>query len=226
MTRLLPPANRAVPYARLILTTLGAILALLMLFALVRAGVFYSLHTSLFARVVEATGLDLWASRAAALLLLGVVLILPWHILVLPWVGGVGRKAAFWLVLTALAFVGMEFATREVYFSRADGHTLRYYIRTLDGYKFAAAPGTDPVYGINYQPITAAVAQEYLLWQKCGGKMQDPGLSESQFFSPSTGDALRWYARRPDGRIDVFTLPGFHPDVRHEAPARGCRGRR
>jgi hypothetical protein len=105
----------------------------------------------------------------------------------------------------------MEFATRDVYFSRADGHPLRFYIRTLDGYKFAAAPRVDPVYGIAYQPITAAVAKEYLLWQKRGGKMQDPGLPESQFFSPSTGDALRWYTRRPDGRIDVFTLPGFHP---------------
>jgi hypothetical protein len=211
MTRLLTAPKRTLPVARLIVTLFAAILALTMLFALVRAGVFYSLYTSLFARVVEATGLDLWASRALALLLLGVVLILPWHILILPWVGGVGRKAALWLVVTALAFAAMEFATRDVYFSRADGHPLRYYLRTLDGYKFAAAPGTDPVYGINYQPITAAVAKEYLLWQKRGGKMQDPGLPESQFFSPSTGDALRWYARRPDGKIDVFTLPGFHP---------------
>jgi hypothetical protein len=41
--------------------------------------------------------------------------------------------------------------------------------------------------------------------------MQDPALPASQFFSPSTGDAVRWFTRRRNGHIDVFTLPGFHP---------------
>jgi hypothetical protein len=94
----------------------------------------------------------------------------------------------------------MEFATRDVYFSRADGHPLRFYIRTLDGYKFAAAPGTDPVYGINYQPITAAVAKEYLLWQKRGGKMQDPGRTPR-----SRAPGCR---RGPGGNVGVVASTG------------------
>src|SRR5947209_15609192 len=41
--------------------------------------------------------------------------------------------------------------------------------------------------------------------------MQDPSVPETQYFSPSTGEPLRWYATLPNGRIDMFTLPGFHP---------------
>ena len=41
--------------------------------------------------------------------------------------------------------------------------------------------------------------------------MQDPSLPERQYFSPSTGGALRWYARLPNGKLEFFTLPGFHP---------------
>src|SRR5438876_9295859 len=41
--------------------------------------------------------------------------------------------------------------------------------------------------------------------------MQDPAIPDDQYFSPATGEPLRWYAKLPDGRIDMFTLPGFHP---------------
>src|SRR5206468_625402 len=73
------------------------------------------------------------------------------------------------------------------------------------------APGTDPVYGIPYQPVTAEVAREYILWKARGGQMQDPALPEGQYFNPATGEPLRWYAKLPGGRIEMFTLPGFHP---------------
>ena len=35
--------------------------------------------------------------------------------------------------------VDVEVVTRDVYFSRTDGRPLKYFIQTLDGYKFAAA---------------------------------------------------------------------------------------
>jgi hypothetical protein len=77
----------------------------------------------------------------------------------------------------------MEFLTRDVYFSRADGHPQKYYIQTLDGFKLADAPGVDPVYGIPYQPITQDVTKQYLLWKNQGGKMQDPSVPKNQYFS-------------------------------------------
>src|SRR5205823_9278402 len=88
---------------------------------------------------------------------------------------------------------------------------LKFYIQTLDGYNLAAAPGTDPIFGIPYQPITAEVAKNYLLWKRRGGRMQDPFVPKSQYFNPSTGEPVRWYARLPNGKLEFFTLPGFHP---------------
>jgi hypothetical protein len=41
--------------------------------------------------------------------------------------------------------------------------------------------------------------------------MQDPSVPEAQYFNPATGEPLRWYAKLPNGHIDMFTLPGFHP---------------
>jgi len=206
-----PPASPTSRIPRVLCAAISIALGALSTFALIQAGVFYFLYTSLFVRVTELTGLDVWASRAITLALCALVWCLPWHLLILPWIGRAKRQVMTLIVFAAFALVAMEVVTRDVYFSRTDGRPLRYFIQTLDGYKFAAAPGTDPVYGVSYQPITAEVAHHYILWKARGGQMQDPSVPETQYFSPSTGEPLRWYAKLPDGRLDMFTLPGFHP---------------
>src|SRR6266852_2799126 len=206
-----PPPGTGRAFIYICLFVLATLLAALTGFALIRAGALYFIYTWLLAHVVEATGLDLWASRAVTLSLLALVLLVPWHLLILPWFGSAKRQVTTLIVSAALAMLAMEVVTRDVYFSRTDGRPLKYFIQTLDGYKFAAAPGIDPVYGVSYQPITAEVARHYILWKARGGRMQDASVPEAQYFSPSTGEPLRWYAKLPDGRIDMFTLPGFHP---------------
>src|SRR5713101_5758896 len=205
------PASRTSRISRILCAAIAIALCALSTFALIRAGIFYFIYTSLFGRVTELTGLDVWASRAITLAVCALVWCLPWHLLILPWFGRVKRQVTTLVVLAAFAVVAMEIVTRDVYFSRTDGRPLKYFIQTLDGYKFAAAPGTDPVYGIPYQPITAEVAHHCILWKARGGKMLDSAVPETQYFNPSTGEPLRWYAKLPDGRIDMFTLPGFHP---------------
>jgi hypothetical protein len=179
--------------------------------ALLRAGVFYSLYTSLLARVVDTTGFDLWPSRAIALVLVALLWFLPWHLLLIPWIKGAKRQVETLIIFAALAMTAMGVLTRDIYFSRADGRPQKYYIQTLDGYKFSATPGTDPVYGIPYKPVTPEFAHAYILWRHRGGNIQDPTLPEGRYFDPATGDPLRWYTKLPNGKIDMFTLPGFHP---------------
>lgn len=136
---------------------IGAILlTALTAFALLRAAAFYTLYTWLLAQVLDISGLDVWASRAIAVGLLAVLWLVPWHLVLIPWIGGAKRQVVtlLFLAAAALALGAMEFATQDVYFSRADGRPLKYYIQTLDGYKFSSTPGTDPVYGIPYQRIT------------------------------------------------------------------------
>ena len=178
---------------------------------MLRVGVFYSLYSWLLAQVVEVSGLDIWLSRAITLGFLATLWYFAGHLLVLPWIGERKKRVAILMVATALCLAGMEFATRDVYFSRSDGTPAKYYIRTLDGYEFSATPGTDPVHGIRYQPMTAEVAHQYLLWKKRDGDIKDPSVPEDQYFDPSTGDPVRWYAELPNGQIELFTLPGFHP---------------
>jgi hypothetical protein len=207
----LPAPKASFHIVRFLFTVLAAALMALTAFAVIRAGIFYSFYTWLFARVVEYTGFDVWVSRAITIAVLTLVWSIPWQVFVLPWMGRNRVRVAALLFLTSFALVAMELVTRDVYFSRANGRPLKYYIQTLDGYKFSATPGTDPVYGIPYRPITQEMARTYIVWRARGGQMQDPSLPEGLNFNPGTGEALRWYARRPDGRIDLFTLPGFHP---------------
>jgi hypothetical protein len=196
---------------RYMLAILGLALLLVVLFIVLRIGVFYSVYTWLFAHVFTLTGLDVWLSRALTIAILGVVSFLGWRFVLLPW-SAEGRKwKAILFGVVVFALIGVELATKDVYFSRPDGRPLKYYIRTLDGYSFAAAPGTDPLYGLRYQPITPEVAREYLLWKRRAGELRDPSVPENQYFDSATGEPVRWYARLPGGQIQMFTLPGFHP---------------
>ena len=195
---------------RYVLVVAGVVVLVFGLLVVLHWSIFYSLYSWLFGRVVEVTGHDIWLSRAITLGLLAVFWYFSWDFLLVPWFRDKTKRVAILFGLTSLALLGMEFATRGVFFSRADGSPAKYYVRTLDGYEFSASPGTHPVHGVAYRPVTPEVAREYLLWKKRGGDPQDPSVAEDHYFSSATGDPVRWYINLPDGQIEMFTLPGFH----------------
>jgi len=123
--------------------------------------------------------------------------LLPWHLAVLRWLGSAKRQVVLLTIIVAAAVIAMGIVTQNVYFSRADGHPLRYYIQTLDDYKFSATPGIDPVYGIQYQPITAETERAYIVWKARSGQIQDPAVPEGLNFNPATGEPMRWYTLQP-----------------------------
>jgi len=206
-----PASVNPMDLARLILRVTAVLFLILAALVVIRAGILSALYTWIFGAVSESTGLGLWPSRAATLGVLAVLWLLPWRLLIVPWLRGARRQVLALAALATLALAGMDYVTRDVYFSRKDGTPLKYYIRTLDGYTLASTPGTDPVWGVPYKPITKEVARDVLLSKRRGGNIQDPSLPEGRYFDPATGEALRWYAKSPDGAIDMFTLPGFHP---------------
>ncbi len=195
---------------RLFCLVIGTLLLGTAAFALIRAGLFYSFYASVLGKVSDLTGLDLWMSRAIALALVSILWFLPWHVLLLPWIRSGRNRAAIGFGVAVAVLAIMSIITRGVYFSRSDGRPLKYYIQTLDGYRFSDSPDVDPVYGVRYMPVTAEVANHYLLWKRHGGKMQDLPLKDGRYFNPATGEPLCWYAALPNGNIELFALPGFH----------------
>ena len=115
---------------RLLAITLAILILAVATFALIRAGVFYSVYTWLLYIVIDLTGFDLWVSRAITLGLLVIFWFFPWQLLVLPWIGSPGKRAAILIAITALTLISMEFVTRDVYFSRNDGRPLKYYVQS------------------------------------------------------------------------------------------------
>ena len=85
-----PSRTRRIP--RVLFAALAIALCAVSTFALIQAGVFYFIYASLFGRVTELTGLDVWASRAITLALCALVWCLPWHLLILPWFGSAKRQ--------------------------------------------------------------------------------------------------------------------------------------
>src|SRR5947208_17109257 len=86
------PAQRRSRIPRVLVAAIALALCALSTFALIQAGVFYFLYTSLFGSVTELTGLDVWASRAITLVVCALVWCLPWHLLILPWFGSAKRQ--------------------------------------------------------------------------------------------------------------------------------------
>src|SRR5207249_4083492 len=96
-------------------SALALLVTLLVLFALVRVALFYSLYSWLFRHVVEATGQDLWISRAIALGVVAAFWLFSWRVLLLPWIGHARRQAAILIGIAGLAMAGMSLVTRDVY---------------------------------------------------------------------------------------------------------------
>src|SRR5260370_29374584 len=113
MTAQLPASSPQFRLGRLFISICAALLAALAAFALIRAGVFYSLYTWLFARIVESTGFDLWTSRAITLLAVAILWSFPWHVMVLPWIGRAERRVVTLFIVTALAMASTEVITRD-----------------------------------------------------------------------------------------------------------------
>ena len=169
----------------------------------------YGLYLS---EVVSAFGLDIIFSRMiAALLTILTLLSLPWIISFLFL-----RKRRFvLLVVGGMLIVGGTFAiyygSSDVFFDRETGKSVKYYIKTLDGFKFSNTDDYDPKLGIKYKPITPEVVKEFYFWEKTGKMQNTPSVIHGKYFDKITGEPIVWYTERPEGERELFPLPGHDP---------------
>ena len=116
---------------------------------------------------------------------------------------------AILLGLAALYNSGLFWATRGTSFAFSGGAVQKWYALTPAGVRLYDRPGVDPSYGIPLKPVTPDVVRKLELLRQGDFKSADPnGLT---FFNPITGEAQAWYYRYPDGTIEFYDKPGYHP---------------
>lgn len=206
---------------------LGIILALIVMKVLF----LQSLYSYFLDKAVSSFGLDIVFSRLIAVLATGALLLSLPSLLAFLFLGKKRKEVLIGaaVVYTIFSFA-LFFAGKEVFFDRNTGQPAKFYIMTLNGFKFSSAPDIDPRWGIRYKPVTEEVMKQYHAWQKTGQYETMPTIRPGKYFDMLTGEPLVWYGERPEGEIELFPLPGFDPKygnrlkpITHEAIARYTR---
>jgi hypothetical protein len=115
------------------------------------------------------------------------------------------------ILITLLAIYNLSLYnfTKDLYFAFSEGKALKWYALTPDGVKFFDKAGVEPVYGITLKPVTPEVIRNLKLLQKGDFRPVDP--TNVQFFNPITGEPQVWYYQYPDGSLEFYDTPGYHP---------------
>lgn len=185
---------------------------LLILVAIMKIWFIHGMYSFYLCKVISAFGLDLLLSKVIAIFATVVsVLILPWVISFLF----LGRRKVELIIVTSIIFsicsLALYYGTGNVFFDRATGKPAKYYIKTLDGFKFSSSVDYDPMFGIEYKPITGDIIKEYYFWQKTGKLGNIPQVQPGKYFDMITGEPIVWYIERADKKIELFSLPGYDP---------------
>ncbi|GAB4534729.1 MAG: hypothetical protein Fur0020_01570 [Thermodesulfovibrionia bacterium] len=159
--------------------------------------------------IYNLTGLNKYLVKTAVILLLG-----PFIIGIRLFLSPFNKKkrytgAAILVILLSLYNIGLYHFTRDSYFAFSEGKVLKWYALTPDGVRFFDGPGTNPVYGIPLKPVTPDVIRNLKLLQK--GEFRPVNPDTVQFFNPITGEVQVWYYQYPDGSLEFYNKPGYHP---------------
>ena len=172
---------------------------------------FLVIFTSTLRRITDLTGFDVPVARVISLALLVCPLVMPVWMITLPWLGRNRWRITWLVVLVAVSMPMLDRFTHDVYFARSDGRALRYYIRTIDGFKFSLSTGADPEFGVSFQPVTPEVFLEYLAWKRHGELTKVSTEPCPNLFSPDTGQPQCWILELPSGGFEFSPVPGYHP---------------
>lgn len=133
----------------------------------------------------------------------------PWIFMFLAF----GRYKTEVLISFLLAFcvlVGLVTVfSSHTYFDRQTGESKKFYVKTLEGFKLSSTEDWDPVFQVKYKPMNGEIAKEYYFWKKTGKLPTVPAIEPGKYFDLLTGTPITWYVRRPNGSIDLSSLPGY-----------------
>jgi hypothetical protein len=126
-------------------------------------------------------------------------------------------KANIGLAMLVSVFViyniGLYYATKNAYFSFAEGKAAKWYAMTPEGVQFFDADGYDPKYGIKLKPVTPEmmITLEKKKLGQIPQKIKFESVDDVEFFDRLTGEVKVWYYRDQSGNFELFSGPGVHP---------------
>jgi hypothetical protein len=91
----------------------------------------------------------------------------------------------------------------------------RCYVLTKNSVKYGTGPGIDTETGRPCRAFTAEMLERLREYEK-GNRPKKIEVADPTFFDLRSGEPAIWYAKSKDGKIDLFSLMGFHPDTGEE----------
>lgn len=157
-------------------------------------------------KIISMTGLSQWLVKGIVIIALIPMLWVIKH----AFRGEYKNHArAVGMLYIGVFFLSLYFMSKDIYFSHSGNEILKYYALTPDGVWYSDTPGIDPVYGKTLKPVTPEVIRNLKLIEKGDIKPIDP--NNFTLFNPITGEAQAWYYKYPDGTLEFFGKPGYHP---------------
>ena len=95
------------------------------------------------------------------------------------------------------------------------GEALKCYVITHDTVRYGERPGIDPGTGRQCRPVTPELVERLREYEK-GNRPRQIVEGEPVFFDLGTGEPIVWYSKNADGKIEIFDLMGFRPDTGEE----------
>jgi len=126
------------------------------------------------------------------------------------------KNKKFLIIGTSVIFVvmlGVYFNSSGSFFNRTTGESSKYYIKTISGFKFSSQEDYDPVLCVKYKPVTAEIIKEYLAYKKTGELGEIPEVEPGKYFDMITGEPIVWYSEKSDGKIKLYSVPGFDQET-------------
>lgn len=188
---------------------LAVTMGFIFLSAVVKVLFAYEIYGFFLGKVSTIFGLDLMPARLIAIFLaIAALLVLP-TILSFIFLGRHKKEILIMVsAVTVICFLSMYYGTNSIFFSRTNGKPIKYYVKTLEGFKFSSTGDFDPVLGAKFKPITPEIAKEYYVWRETGKLGNIPKVKAGKYFDRLTGDPIVWYSEAPDGKIKLSPLPG------------------
>lgn len=108
---------------------------------------------------------------------------------------------------TVIFYMAMFVLTKDQWFNFATGESMKYCAMNPESIHCFDKPGYDPETGQLLVPATPELAAIKNRYKHPTQKVVNP----KDYFNSATGDPAVWYYETPDGTIELFDHPGFHP---------------